>query len=180
MGYIVKQNFLKMKDIWVPIPGSDSKYFISNTGIVESRIPNKKAVVLSKRIDRAGYVTVRLSINGKSTTKYVHRLIADSFILRIHSKDFVNHKNGVKTDNRIENLEWVTHAENIDHAYMKSLIKPYTKTKWVTDTSNKGYSVYFLSVKDAALMRGIPYSTLKNYLSGKRRNTTNLAYDKIL
>ena len=167
-----------MKEIWVPVTGCDGKYFINNNGLVESRIPNKKAVVLSQRIDRAGYVTVRLSVNGNSTTKYVHRLLADAFITRIHGKDFVNHKNGVKTDNRIENLEWVTHAENIDHAYLHSLIHPYSKTKWVTDTSNKGYSVYYLSVKDAAIMCSIPYPTLKNYLSGKRRNTTNLGYCK--
>jgi hypothetical protein len=165
-----------MIEIWVPITGSDGKYFISNNGVVESRITNKKAVVLSKRIDRAGYDTVRLSINGKSTTKYVHRLLADAFITRIHGKDYVNHKNGIKTDNRIENLEWVTHAENIDHAYLHSLIYPYSKTKWVADTSNERYNVYYLSVKDAACMCCIPYSTLKNYLSGKRRNTTNLTY----
>ncbi len=169
-----------MKEIWVPITtGCDSKYFISNTGVVENRILNKKAFVLSKRIDRAGYDTVRLSINRKSTTKYVHRLLAVAFVNRIPGKDFVNHKNGIKTDNRIENLEWVTHAENIDHAYFHSLIHPYSKTKWVTDTSNKRFKVYYLSVKDAALMCSIPYSTLKNYLSGKRRNTTNLAYDKV-
>jgi hypothetical protein len=68
-------------------------------------------------ISSHGYQVV--TINGK--TKYVHRLIAEEHIPNPLNKPQVNHKNGIKTDNRIENLEWVTIKENFEHARKNGL-----------------------------------------------------------
>jgi hypothetical protein len=102
---------------WKYIPRYNNKYLISKLGPVFSSQKNGHDKLLKTRKDRAGYTTVRLSKNGKTSTFYVHRLIAQLFIPNELNKPNINHKNGKKTDNWYENLEWVTHAENIQHAF---------------------------------------------------------------
>lgn len=92
-------------------------------------IANVNGVIIGKRgkplkghIDRCGYYEVVFSENGKMKSYLVHRLILETFnpISNMDSYD-VNHKNGVKTDNRLENLEWCTRSENIKHSYRNGL-----------------------------------------------------------
>jgi hypothetical protein len=144
-------------------------YKINRLGHVVNASNNK---ILTQRIDRAGYITVRLTQDGKTTTHFLHRLIAETFIPNPENKPFVNHINGIKTDNRIENLEWVTHSENIKHAIKIGLISSIgSQAKIVSDfCSGKKYN----SIKEAAIDCKIPYSSLKNMLSGIRENKTCL------
>ena len=65
--------------------------------------------------DKDGYLCIGININGKDTTRKIHRLVAEAFIPNPENKPEVNHKNGVKSDNRIGNLEWVTAKENSTH-----------------------------------------------------------------
>ena len=71
-----------------------------------------KGKILTQHYDTKGYVFVSLSKNNKHTIKRVHRLIAECFIQRIDGKDYIDHINGVRDDNRVENLRWCTHKEN--------------------------------------------------------------------
>lgn len=147
------------------------KYELHKSGTVIYLSSNKFHKFKKVRIDRAGYNTIRMCKHGKTKTYFVHRLLAEAFIPNPLNKPFVNHINGVKTDNRIENLEWVSHSENIIHAYKNGLISKKSLEKKVIDIqSGKIYK----SVIVASLNSGVSYSTLKNYLNGKRKNRTNL------
>ncbi|MHB1922719.1 MAG: HNH endonuclease signature motif containing protein [Chitinophagaceae bacterium] len=70
---------------------------------------------IKSRIGRDGYYSVRLTREGKTSTKLVHRILAEAFVKNSLNRPFVNHIDGNKLNNDIGNLEWVTHAENMNN-----------------------------------------------------------------
>jgi hypothetical protein len=120
-------------EIWVDVVGFEFGYEISNFGRLKSkdRIVDygwKKAVrkqkILKTRIcPKLGYEYTVLSINKNRKTVKIHRLVAEAFIDNVSNKPFVNHINGIKTDNKASNLEWATASENTRHAFKYGLKK---------------------------------------------------------
>ena len=106
-------------------------YCIKNNGIY-STYTNK---YLRPYYDKDGYVRYSLTINKKIKGYGFHRIIATKYIKNIDNKPFINHKNGIKDDNRIENLEWCTGKENTDHAYATGLIKNISDGKYLVKYS---------------------------------------------
>lgn len=118
-------------EIWKDVKGFEGSYQINNFGIVRSlsriRIVSprgykqsmlKKGQILKPSLDRYGYPQINLSSpQSKPTTYKIHRLVAEAFIPNAENKPCINHINGIKTDNKVNNLEWVTHSENNKHAY---------------------------------------------------------------
>lgn len=109
---------------WRPIKGFDSRYLISSDGAIVSnnyKCSGKSAELKPAR-DKKGYLrTMLLDDAGKYRTVKVHRLVANAFIDNPNDLPQVNHINGIKTDNRASNLEWVTNLENATHAIKNGL-----------------------------------------------------------
>ena len=105
-------------EIWKEIIGFEN-YFVSSLG----KVKNLKGSILSFGISK-GYQKVGLYSNNKRTNLYIHRLVAKAFIDNSENKPEVNHINGIKTDNRVGNLEWCTSSENKVHAYDNGLSQP--------------------------------------------------------
>lgn len=110
-----------MDEVWKDIHSYDGLYKVSNLGRVKSFHYGKENI-LTPCIDRCGYLSAGLSINGKMKKYTVHRLVCLAFLDNPQNKLEINHKNGIKTDNRLENLEYCTASENRKHAYDNNLM----------------------------------------------------------
>jgi hypothetical protein len=144
-------------------------YSIHSDGKVWSNKHNK---FLKPSKDEKGYLRIGLYINGKSKTYKLHRLIAEMFIPKIEGKTQVNHINGIKTDNYIENLEWCNNSENQQHAWNNGLNTSSYK-KVVLDTQT---GVFYDSATELANLIGVKRSTLISHLNGHRNVYTKYQY----
>ena len=97
--------------IWKDIKGYEGKYQISDLGVVKT-IHKNYIKELKQQLNCKGYYTVCLSKNGKHKRFFVHRLVAIAFIGNPKKLPEVNHKNCIRHDNRVENLEWVSREDN--------------------------------------------------------------------
>jgi hypothetical protein len=112
-----------MNEIWKSIKDYENLYQVSNLGRIRSmhsKWNNSGDKILCGRLHE-GYYKIVLTKDGKASQKFIHRLIAEAFIPNPHNKPCINHINGIKTDNSIENLEWVTIQENCQHAHNTGL-----------------------------------------------------------
>lgn len=171
-------------DVWKPIVGYEGLYEVSDSGQVRSL---SKLCGRSKRdekelktfVNSFGYVKVNLFRNSCGKQFSVHRLVAEAFIPNPDNLPQVNHKDGNKQNNTVENLEWCSVSENINHAIQvlnrKSRNQPVTLVK-------NGTQIYFDSKKEASLF----LNCHGKYLQRKFRKTHEVrekgwvAYDFIL
>jgi hypothetical protein len=116
-----------MEEIWKDVVGYEGYYQVSNFGRIKSvdrikHYSNRKASFLKGRVmssskNACGYERLDIRKDNVKKQFLLHRLIAEAFIPNTDNKPEVNHINGIKDDNRVCNLEWVTHDENMKHAY---------------------------------------------------------------
>lgn len=109
-------------EVWKDVKGYNGLYQVSNIGRVKSLKRNTaRERIMKLKETRDGYLNVNLCKQGNVATKKVHRLVAENFIPNPNNKYSVNHINGNKKDNRVENLEWATATEQAKHAVKMSL-----------------------------------------------------------
>ena len=110
-----------MKEIWKDIKNYEGYYQVSNLGRIKSLPRNTKNQykngLILKPIIKNDYVKIQLKNKYKYKWYFIHRLVAQAFLTDFNETLQVNHKNGIKNDNRIENLEMVTASENQIHSY---------------------------------------------------------------
>lgn len=178
-----------MNEIWKDIKGYEGKYMVSSFGRIKSlqrivlRSNSIGCLPLKERMikiipDPNNYLRAAFCRNGETKTIRIHRLVAESFLPNPFNKPQVNHKDGNRQNNNVENLEWCTQSENMIHANSTGLKK-------VASGSSHAYSrpvidlntgVFYDSVTDLAKLLCMPAPTLRDWLNGKTNKGNNYKY----
>lgn len=142
------------EEIWKDIEGYEGKYQVSNFGRVRSFLSshgNLRAVplILAPRKSSDGYLRVALSKNGVRKDYMIHRLVIVTFKDRTNIKETVNHIDGNKENNVVDNLEWADRVEQMQHAYKLGLKKPvHTNRKLSAEDIKEIRKVYIFRSKE--------------------------------
>lgn len=143
------------------------QYAVNERGEIYSL---RKGRTLTPKANYDGYLRIQLWSANQCEYVSIHRLIAETFIPNPHNKPFVNHIDGNKKNNDVENLEWCTQKENIAHAWEKGLShRPFnTCGKPVKQIDLKGKIVaQFASMMEAERVTGIPHSNISQAIARK-------------
>ena len=107
-------------EYWKPIKGYETRYLVSNLGRVKSLLHN---IILVPIIQSNGYCYINLCVNNKNKNVRIHKLVAETFIPNPNHLPCVNHKDGNKQNNKVDNLEWCTNRYNTIHAWNNGLME---------------------------------------------------------
>lgn len=162
-------------EIWKDIEGYEELYQVSNLGRIRSldryvgyKGIKKRLIKGSLKIGtvtQKGYVKVTLFKNGKGTTREIQRIVAETFINNPDCKEQVNHIDGDKQNNRVDNLEWCSPKENTIHA--KKVLKKGIKRVNQYDLQGN-FIRSFSSIKEAGEVTNIPRCSISNVVCGRR------------
>ena len=179
------------EEIWLPIKGYEGIYEISSCGNVRSldRWINTSPKFGSRRkikgkqltpVNTAGYNGVSLMKDGKTYRAYIHRLVAETFIPNSKNRKEVNHKDFNRKNNNVENLEWVTHKENIQHSergHRRRIdIMPAVLTPRSTIACSNGE--IYNSIREASCVLHISRGLISRVCAGKKHDAKGLFFWK--
>ena len=166
-GLIIKKGARGVR--WKQL--KQSKYFVSDHGQIRRTMQSR----IQKPSKSHGYFIVGLSYGGKRYTKRVARLVAEAFIPNPNNYPCINHKDGVKTNNHVSNLEWCTQAYNVRHAWANGLCKPSLGDKNLGKRSSKPVINHkgeiFPSMTDAQRKLGFDRSLISKCVRGIYKQT---------
>lgn len=172
-----------MKEIWKPIPGFEGLYEASNLGRIQSLTRDvlcKNGVtkrfngkIIVPCMSNTGYLTVQLCKNGKAVRYLIHRLVAMAFLPTDDTSQEVNHIDGTKSNNQLNNLEWVCRDKNIRHAMNMGLIRnsgesnPAAKIKERQALEIKELLRTYIHPKEIAEVVGVQEGTIIDLQKGR-------------
>lgn len=174
-------------EIWKPVVGYNGYYDISSLGRVKSlsrKVCNRsgsyktKTRILKGIINPQGYIRFKLSKNNSSKKIFAHRLVAKSFLNCNDSDLDVNHKDGIKDNNSILNLEWCTRSENVLHAISTGLKKYHSGSKHHKSkiVLNLDTGIFYDSAVEDSSSTGYSYQIFKEMVSNRTVNKTAMVY----
>lgn len=164
------------KEIWRWVNGYEGLYMVSDHGrVMSAPKPNHYGHIMKPKKTRAGYMAICLSKNNEKKHRLIHRLVAEAFIENPEGKAEVNHKNGNRADNSVENLEWATRSENVRHAYRVLgkkpnkpwLGKPQLHRRIFNNEQVREIRASSLGSRKLAEAYGVSHTTIKNIRNGK-------------
>ena len=160
-----------MKEKWITIKEYND-YKVSNYGNILSFKQNKEKL-LNLISDKKGYLIISLFKNNIQKNFRINRLVAQTFLPNPESKPEINHIDGNKQNNYVDNLEWVTHSENMKHAYKLGLCFQKGEKNNASKLTNNdvlmihGLYLSFFSKRELALLFNISISNICYILNGK-------------
>lgn len=167
---------MEVKELWKPLLEYKGIEVSSIGRIRKTANKSRKERILTEfPKDRDGYYRCSVQrLDGTWTSQPVHRLVAKAFIPRTKNRDIVNHIDGNRTNNRIENLEWVTPKENVIHSFKfgsRKICKQVPKKTILTDfqVNQIGKLRELYTVNQIAKLFNIEYQSLKNIIHKKKQ-----------
>lgn len=157
-----------MKEVWKDIEGYEGLYQVSSFGRVHSLYKN---IILKGVKATGGYTIVNLSKNGSTSTKTIHRLVAQVFIPNPENKPEVNHIDEDKSNNRVDNLEWMTAKENVNHGTRNKRLSRTKSIPILAINLKTGESKQFYGINECARQLGLNPSNITSVLKGNRKQT---------
>jgi len=151
-------------------------YEVSNDGKVRN---TKTKKLLKPYVNKGGYFAVGLSKDGKIFQRLINRLVAEAFIPNLENKPQVNHKNGDKINNHVDNLEWVTAYENKKHAIENGLCSNSMR-KVAQYTLDGKFVAEYRSLSEAAFSVGGHQSGITNVCQGKRKTCSGYLWKYVV
>ena len=152
-----------MNEVWKAVKGYEGLYEISNTGKVKSLIKER---LLKPWEHKKGYLVVKLTKDKSHKEFKIHRLVAQAFIPNIDNKEQVNHIDGNKHNNYVENLEWCNDAENRMHAYKNGLRKMEELIEVEMVSIDGNFIDKFPSISEASRRTGINIGNISRCCNG--------------
>ena len=160
------------------VPGYEGVYKVTSDGRVYHYYKHREPKELTYGESFDGYIQVRLWDRNLGKMKYwrVHRLVATTFIPNPDNLPEVNHKDGNKQNNNVENLEWCTHSENIKHAYDIGLLQS-SNVRRVKSIDKEGNEREFESIAECGRQLGICASNINTCCQGYRKTARGYRFE---
>lgn len=155
---------------WAIIPGASCNHQISNTGKVKTFYLNEEKI-MKPSVDNCGYEKISISINGKRKTFTIHKLVALFFLPNPLDLKEINHIDGNKRNNNVNNLEWCTRSENVSHAFLMGL---KVNKKGEESLLSKEFNQFDLEGNLIKKWRGVKQCSKELGINDSRQITQNL------
>lgn len=162
-----------MKEVWKDIEGYEGLYQISNLGRVK-RVTTGR--ILKGGKDKDGYLMVKLYKNNIRSNKKIHRLVAEAFIPNPENKPQVNHADENKTNNSLDNLEWMTAKENINHGTHNERVSKTMSIPIIATNLKTGESQEFYGASECARQLGLYQQHISAVLKGILKQTKGYTF----